>query len=57
MHWHTSGEWAYVIAGSARVQAINEKGETFIDDVKAGGASIAPPPPNHCSQGQKLTVD
>ena len=30
MHWHTSGEWAYVISGSARIQAINENGESFI---------------------------
>lgn len=36
MHWHKEAEWGFMIFGNARVTAIDEKGRTFIDDVKAG---------------------
>ncbi|TVY60884.1 Oxalate decarboxylase OxdC [Lachnellula suecica] len=36
LHWHKAAEWSYVLNGSVRVQAVNEKGETFVDDLNAG---------------------
>ena len=33
MHWHKEAEWAYMLAGRARITAVDEKGRTFIDDV------------------------
>lgn len=36
MHWHKEAEWGVMLYGNARVTAIDEKGRTFIDDVKAG---------------------
>jgi len=33
---HTAGEWALMLNGSARIQAINSDGQTFIDDVSKG---------------------
>ena len=36
MHWHKEAEWGLMLYGSARVTGIDEHGQTFIDDVKAG---------------------
>jgi oxalate decarboxylase len=36
MHWHKEAEWAYMIAGSARLTAVDAQGRNFIDDVAAG---------------------
>lgn len=36
MHWHKAAEWAYVIAGEARVTAIDQNGRTFQDDTVVG---------------------
>ena len=36
MHWHKEAEWAYMLAGRARITAVDEKGRNFIDDVGVG---------------------
>jgi oxalate decarboxylase len=36
MHWHKEAEWAYMLAGGARVTAIDEQGRSFVDDVAEG---------------------
>ena len=36
LHWHKEAEWAYMLAGGARVTAIDQDGRNFIDDVKTG---------------------
>ena len=36
MHWHKEAEWGLMLYGNARVTGIDEHGQTFIDDVKAG---------------------
>jgi oxalate decarboxylase len=36
LHWHKEAEWAYVLAGSCRISAIDEYGRTFLDDVGVG---------------------
>lgn len=36
LHWHTANEWSLMLKGIVRLSAVNEKGETFIDDISAG---------------------
>src|SRR5271163_2821916 len=36
MHWHKEAEWAFMLAGRARITAVDEQGRTFIDDVGVG---------------------
>ena len=42
LHWHSANEWSYIINGSVRIQASNENGETFIDDLEAGDVWFFP---------------
>lgn len=43
LHWHKAAEWSYVMNGSVRVQAVNEEGQTFVDDLNAGDVWYFPP--------------
>lgn len=36
LHWHQANEWSIILNGSVRVQAMNEDGQTFTDDLTAG---------------------
>ena len=36
LHWHTANEWSYIFNGSVRIAAVNENGESFVDDLSAG---------------------
>ncbi|KAL9053614.1 MAG: hypothetical protein Q9162_004642 [Coniocarpon cinnabarinum] len=36
LHWHQASEWSYMLNGSARVTAVNENGESFVDDISQG---------------------
>jgi oxalate decarboxylase len=36
LHWHKEAEWAYMLAGSARITAIDREGRNFIDDLGVG---------------------
>jgi oxalate decarboxylase len=51
MHWHKEAEWAYMIAGRARVTAIDQEGRSFIDDVQAGDLWNFPAGIPHSIQG------
>ncbi|TAQ90162.1 hypothetical protein B7494_g1458 [Chlorociboria aeruginascens] len=42
LHWHTANEWSIIMKGSVRVSAINEDGESFIDDISAGDVWFFP---------------
>ncbi|KAK7542180.1 oxalate decarboxylase [Phyllosticta citribraziliensis] len=42
LHWHVASEWALMLNGSARVQAVQEDGKTFVDDVSAGDVWFFP---------------
>src|SRR5713101_8473455 len=33
LHWHKEAEWAYMLAGRARITAVDAQGRNFIDDV------------------------
>lgn len=36
LHWHKEAEWAFMLAGSARIAAIDPHGRNFIDDIGPG---------------------
>jgi oxalate decarboxylase len=36
LHWHKQAEWAYMLAGHARITAIDADGHNFIDDLGTG---------------------
>jgi oxalate decarboxylase len=36
LHWHKEAEWAYMLAGRARITAIDPEGRNFIDDLSVG---------------------
>src|SRR3954462_10893258 len=35
MHWHQQAEWAFMLAGRARITAVDENGRSFVADVGA----------------------
>jgi oxalate decarboxylase len=41
LHWHKEAEWAYMLAGRARITAFDAQGRNFIDDVGVGRVSRA----------------
>src|ERR1700736_3819643 len=36
LHWHTAGEWAIMLYGSARITGLDSEGKSFVDDVGEG---------------------
>jgi oxalate decarboxylase len=36
LHWHKAAEWAIMLAGTARVTAVDNQGRNFVDDVGEG---------------------
>jgi len=36
MHWHKEAEWSYMLAGHARITAIDQDGRNFIGDIGPG---------------------
>ena len=36
LHWHKTAEWAYLLAGRARITAVDPNGRNFIDDLGVG---------------------
>lgn len=51
MHWHKEAEWAYMLAGRARITAVDDQGRTFIDDVGVGDLWNFPSVIPHSIQG------
>jgi oxalate decarboxylase len=51
LHWHKEAEWAYMIAGSARITAVDADGRNFIDDVGVGDLWYFPAGIPHSIQG------
>ena len=51
LHWHKEAEWAYMVAGSARVTAVDAEGRNFVDDVSAGDLWYFPAGIPHSIQG------
>jgi oxalate decarboxylase len=51
MHWHKPSEWAYMLAGRARITAVDQEGRNFIDDVGVGDLWFFPSGIPHSIQG------
>jgi oxalate decarboxylase len=51
MHWHKEAEWGFVLAGSARITAVDAQGRNFIDDVNEGDLWNFPAGIPHTIQG------
>jgi oxalate decarboxylase len=51
LHWHKEAEWAFMIAGRARITAIDAEGRNFIDDVGVGDLWNFPAGIPHSIQG------
>ncbi len=51
LHWHKEAEWAYLLAGRARITAIDPQGRNFIDDVGVGEGWNFPAGIPHSIQG------
>jgi oxalate decarboxylase len=51
LHWHVADEWAYMLAGKARVTVLNPDGTMFIDDVEQGDLWLFPAGYPHSIQG------
>jgi oxalate decarboxylase len=51
MHWHKEAEWAYMLAGRARITAVDQQGRNFIDDVGVGDLWNFPAGIPHSIQG------
>ncbi|KAH6674450.1 RmlC-like cupin domain-containing protein [Halenospora varia] len=42
LHWHTANEWSLVLKGCARLSAVDDNGQTFLDDICAGDVWFFP---------------
>src|SRR4051794_32662468 len=51
MHWHKAAEWGYMLVGSARLTAIDERGKNFVGDVGVGDIWLFPAGIPHSIQG------
>ena len=51
LHWHTAGEWAIMLYGTARITAIDLDGKSFVADVKKNDLWFFPSGNPHSIQG------
>lgn len=51
LHWHKEAEWAYMIAGRARITVVDAQGRNFVDDVGEGDLWNFPAGIPHSIQG------
>ncbi len=51
LHWHKEAEWAYMLAGSARITAVDPDGGNFVDDLGVGDLWLFPAGTPHSIQG------
>src|SRR6266481_3862776 len=51
LHWHTSGEWAIMLYGTARITAIDADGKSFVADTKKNDLWFFPSGVPHSIQG------
>ena len=51
LHWHTAGEWALMLYGTARITAIDADGKSFVADVKKNDLWFFPSGVPHSIQG------
>jgi oxalate decarboxylase len=51
LHWHKEAEWSFMIAGNARITAVDNDGHNFINDVGPGDLWYFPSGIPHSIQG------
>jgi oxalate decarboxylase len=51
LHWHKEAEWAYMLAGRARITAVDQDGRNFVADVGVGDLWNFPAGIPHSIQG------
>ncbi len=51
MHWHKQAEWAFMLAGCARITGVDADRRSFADDVGVGDLWYFPPGIPHSIQG------
>jgi oxalate decarboxylase len=51
LHWHEEAEWGYMVAGSARLTAVDESGHNSVGDVGVGDVWLFPAGIAHSIQG------
>jgi oxalate decarboxylase len=51
LHWHTAGEWAIMLYGTARITAIDRDGKSFVADVNKNDLWYFPTGIPHSIQG------
>src|SRR6266481_4082724 len=51
LHWHTCGEWAIMLYGTARITAIDADGKSFVADTKKNDLWFFPSGVPHSIQG------
>ncbi|HEY7291022.1 MAG TPA: oxalate decarboxylase family bicupin [Vicinamibacterales bacterium] len=51
LHWHKQAEWSFMLAGHARITAVDPHGRNFIDDVGVGDLWNFPAGIPHSIQG------
>jgi oxalate decarboxylase len=51
MHWHKEAEWAYMLAGRARITVVDAQGRNFVDNVGEGDLWNFPAGIPHSIQG------
>ena len=51
LHWHAAAEWAMMLAGNARLTAIDDEGRSYVNDVARGDLWYFPEGIPHSIQG------
>ncbi|KAG6377574.1 putative oxalate decarboxylase/oxidase [Boletus reticuloceps] len=57
MHWHTDGEWAYMLSGYVRVSCLTPQGQIYLQDVGPGDVWYFPAGFPHSLQAKNTTAD
>lgn len=42
LHWHKQSEWSLILNGSVRIAAMDQNGQSFVDDLQAGDVWFFP---------------
>jgi oxalate decarboxylase len=50
LHWHTEGEWGYVLNGTCQVTCLDSNGRSFVDNIQVGDIWFFPSGAPHSIQ-------
>lgn len=57
LHWHSANEWSFILNGSVRVSAVNQDGQSYVDDLVAGDLWFFPAGVPHSIQATEEGVE